>query len=107
MDSNRKANGDFYRYPPSHYKHNVQFHLKVDCASMSNLFVILYKGLPFDLYSRDGSVKSCRYVIPGLDLKLLDSALERDDLVRGISEGPGLAGGRRAMGDHWAVEEIR
>ena len=44
---------------------------------------------------------------PGLGLKLLDSALERADLIREVSEGEGLARGRRAMGDHWAVEEIR
>ena len=44
---------------------------------------------------------------PGLGVKLLDSALERADLIREVSEGEGLAGGRRAMGDHWAVEEIR
>jgi len=44
---------------------------------------------------------------PGLGVKLLDSALERADLVREVSEGEGLAAGRRAMGDHWAVEEIR
>ena len=44
---------------------------------------------------------------PGLGLKLLDSALARADLIREVSEGEGLAGGRRAMGDHWAVEEIR
>ncbi len=44
---------------------------------------------------------------PGLGVKLLDSALQRDDLTREISEGEGLAAGRRAMGDHWAVEEIR
>lgn len=44
---------------------------------------------------------------PGLGVNLLDSALERDDLIHQISEGDGLAGGRRAMGDHWAVEEIR
>ena len=44
---------------------------------------------------------------PGLGVKLLDSALARDDLVRAVSKGEGLADGRRAMGDHWAVEEIR
>lgn len=43
----------------------------------------------------------------GLGVNLLDSALERDDLVRHVSKGEGLAGGRRAMGDHWAVEDIR
>jgi L-alanine-DL-glutamate epimerase-like enolase superfamily enzyme len=44
---------------------------------------------------------------PGLGVELLDAALQRDDLIREESEGEGLAGGRRAMGDHWAVEEIR
>lgn len=44
---------------------------------------------------------------PGLGVTLLDSALERADLIREASEGEGLAGWRRAMGDHWAVEEIR
>ncbi len=44
---------------------------------------------------------------PGLGVKLNPAALERPDLMRQISEGEGLAKGRRAMGDHWAVEEIR
>ena len=44
---------------------------------------------------------------PGLGLKLLDSALERADLIREVTEGAGLARGRRAMGDHWAIEDIR
>ncbi len=44
---------------------------------------------------------------PGLGVSLRPDALERDDLTRQITEGPGLAHGRRAMGDHWAVEEIR
>ena len=44
---------------------------------------------------------------PGLGVNLLDSALKRDDLARQVSDGPGLAKGRRAMGDHWAVENIR
>ena len=44
---------------------------------------------------------------PGLGVNLRESALQRDDLIREVSEGAGLAGGRRAMGDHWAVEEIR
>jgi len=44
---------------------------------------------------------------PGLGLKLRDSALARADVIREVSEGEGLARGRRAMGDHWAVEEIR
>ena len=44
---------------------------------------------------------------PGLGVKLRESALQRDDLIREVSDGAGLARGRRAMGDHWAVEEIR
>lgn len=44
---------------------------------------------------------------PGLGVSLRPEALRRADLTREISEGEGLAHGRRAMGDHWAVEEIR
>lgn len=44
---------------------------------------------------------------PGLGVNLNPAALERPDLMRQLSEGEGLAKGRRAMGDHWAVEEIR
>lgn len=44
---------------------------------------------------------------PGLGVQLNADALKRDDLTREITNGPGLANGRRAMGDHWAVEEIR
>jgi L-alanine-DL-glutamate epimerase-like enolase superfamily enzyme len=44
---------------------------------------------------------------PGLGVALKESMLERDDLTREISEGEGLAKGRRHMGDHWAVEDIR
>ncbi len=44
---------------------------------------------------------------PGLGVNLRPELLERADLVRETSDGEGLAGGRRAMGDHWAVEEIR
>ena len=44
---------------------------------------------------------------PGLGVTLSPSALARPDITRQISEGEGLAKGRRAMGDHWAVEEIR
>jgi len=44
---------------------------------------------------------------PGLGVTLNPAALERDDLLREVSNGDGLAVGRRAMGDHWAVEEIR
>ncbi|HEX3050910.1 MAG TPA: enolase C-terminal domain-like protein, partial [Aggregatilineaceae bacterium] len=44
---------------------------------------------------------------PGLGVNLRPEILERDDLIRQVSEGEGLAVGRRAMGDHWAVEKIR
>jgi L-alanine-DL-glutamate epimerase-like enolase superfamily enzyme len=44
---------------------------------------------------------------PGLGVTLRDELLERADLTRQVSEGAGLAAGRRAMGDHWAREEIR
>ena len=44
---------------------------------------------------------------PGLGISLRPEVLRRTDLTREISEGEGLAHGRRAMGDHWAVEEIR
>ncbi len=43
----------------------------------------------------------------GLGVELNPAALQRPDLIRQLSEGEGLAKGRRAMGDHWAVEEIR
>jgi len=44
---------------------------------------------------------------PGLGIELRAEALQRDDLQREVSRGAGLAVGRRTMGDHWAVEEIR
>ncbi|MDX2159695.1 MAG: mandelate racemase/muconate lactonizing enzyme family protein [bacterium] len=43
----------------------------------------------------------------GLGVELRPEMLERSDLTRLISDGAGLAVGRRAMGDHWAVENIR
>jgi len=44
---------------------------------------------------------------PGLGINLRDEIFRRSDMTRQVSEGEGLAHGRRAMGDHWAVEEIR
>jgi L-alanine-DL-glutamate epimerase-like enolase superfamily enzyme len=44
---------------------------------------------------------------PGLGVSLRPEVLARADLTLTRSEGPGLAEGRRAMGDHWAVEKIR
>jgi L-alanine-DL-glutamate epimerase-like enolase superfamily enzyme len=44
---------------------------------------------------------------PGLGVTLRDEMLQRADVTREVSGGEGLAKGRRAMGDHWAVEEIR
>lgn len=43
----------------------------------------------------------------GLGVNLRPEMLSRADLTRQISEGTGLAVGRRAMGDHWEREEIR
>ncbi len=43
----------------------------------------------------------------GLGVTLRPDMLEREDLIRMVSDGEGLAGGRRAMGDHWAVEKLR
>ena len=44
---------------------------------------------------------------PGLGITLRDEMLQRTDLTLERSDGEGLAKGRRSMGDHWAVEEIR
>ncbi len=44
---------------------------------------------------------------PGLGVELYPAFFERDDIIRQVTDGNGLAVGRRAMGDHWAVEEIR
>jgi len=44
---------------------------------------------------------------PGLGVALQPGALAREDVIRQVSDGAGLAVGRRAMGDHWAVEDIR
>ena len=84
-------------------------------AHIPNLFYVesvraFYKGYFPALTDLRATVRDGHLDIPagpGLGLNLLDSALEREDLLREISDGPGLAGGRRAMGDHWAVEEIR
>ena len=53
--------------------------------------------------SRPGSGST----FPGLDVNLNPSAFLRADLTQEISSGSGLADGRRAMGDHWAVETFR
>lgn len=44
---------------------------------------------------------------PGLGISLRPEMLERADLTRMVSEGDGLSGGKRHMGDHWAVEKLR
>ncbi len=44
---------------------------------------------------------------PGLGVALHPELLTRADLTVVRSDGAGLAEGRRAMGDHWAVESIR
>ncbi|NWF70018.1 MAG: hypothetical protein HXY40_13110 [Chloroflexi bacterium] len=43
----------------------------------------------------------------GIGVRLNASALQRADLLREVSSGAGLAVGKRAMGDHWSVENIR
>ncbi|PJF20621.1 MAG: hypothetical protein CUN56_15245 [Phototrophicales bacterium] len=43
----------------------------------------------------------------GVGVSLNDAMLNRQDLIRQVSEGDGLAMGKRSMGDHWSVEEIR
>jgi L-alanine-DL-glutamate epimerase-like enolase superfamily enzyme len=43
----------------------------------------------------------------GLGVNLRPEMLERADVIRVVSEGEGLAAGRRAMGDHWAIEKLR
>jgi L-alanine-DL-glutamate epimerase-like enolase superfamily enzyme len=44
---------------------------------------------------------------PGLGVRLRDDVRQRPDLERQVTQGAGLAAGRRAMGDHWEREEIR
>ncbi|MFN8474370.1 MAG: mandelate racemase/muconate lactonizing enzyme family protein [Anaerolineae bacterium] len=56
------------------------------------------------------SVENGRFSVPdgpGLGVSLREDVFERPDLIRQVSEGKGLAAGRRAMGDHWEREEIR
>ncbi len=55
-------------------------------------------------------VENGHFALPegaGLGVTLRPEMLERADLTRQISEGTGLAVGRRAMGDHWEREAIR
>lgn len=44
---------------------------------------------------------------PGIGVTLNERIFSRPDLIQEISGGDGLAVGKRAMGDHWAVEKIR
>lgn len=44
---------------------------------------------------------------PGLGVRLRPEVYQRSDLHLQVSEGAGLAAGRRAMGDHWEREDIR
>ena len=84
-------------------------------AHIPNLYYVescraFYKEYYGVLTDYTPTVSDGHFALPegaGLGVNLRQSALQRDDLVRDISEGAGLAGGRRAMGDHWAVEEIR
>ena len=84
-------------------------------AHIPNLYFVescraFYKGYYGLLTDYQPTVSAGHFALPagpGLGLNLRESALQRDDLSREISAGAGLAGGRRAMGDHWAAEEIR
>jgi galactonate dehydratase len=44
---------------------------------------------------------------PGLGVRLRDDVYDLPDLLRHVTDGHGLAVGRRAMGDHWEREDIR
>jgi galactonate dehydratase len=84
-------------------------------AHIPNLFMVesvraFYKTYFPVISNLKPSVKNGHLEIPmgpGLGVELNPEMLERSDLTRQISEGEGLAHGRRAMGDHWAIEEIR
>ena len=39
--------------------------------------------------------------------RIMQQREDRPDLLREVSEGSGLASGRRMMGDHWEREDIR
>jgi L-alanine-DL-glutamate epimerase-like enolase superfamily enzyme len=84
-------------------------------AHIPNLFFVesvraFYKTY-FPILSDFAPVVTAGHMTPpdgaGLGVSLRPEIFEREDLIRQISEGEGLAQGRRAMGDHWAVEEIR
>jgi galactonate dehydratase len=44
---------------------------------------------------------------PGHGVTLREDRLAQPDVQRQVSRGDGMAAGRRAMGDHWAREQIR
>ncbi|MCO6450975.1 MAG: mandelate racemase/muconate lactonizing enzyme family protein [Caldilineales bacterium] len=44
---------------------------------------------------------------PGLGIQFRPEALTESRVIREVSDGAGLAVGRRSMGDHWEREEIR
>ncbi|KAA3660225.1 MAG: mandelate racemase/muconate lactonizing enzyme family protein [Chloroflexi bacterium] len=92
--------------------HAVCMHLG---AHIPNLFYVesvraFYKSYFSVLSELEVVVENGRLNLPigpGLGVTLNPEILQRPDLTRQLSEGPGLANGRRSMGDHWAVEEIR
>jgi len=85
-------------------------------AHIPNLYFVesvrsFYKSYFSELtdYSPLPDSKGC-FSLPtgnGLGVNLNEKALCRKDIKRTMSSGTGLALGRRAMGDHWAREEIR
>ncbi len=84
-------------------------------AHIPNLYYVescraFYKEYYGVLTDYEPRVSDGHFALPtgaGLGVNLRESALQREDLIREVTKGAGLAGGRRAMGDHWAVEEIR
>jgi galactonate dehydratase len=92
--------------------HAVAMHLS---ATIHNLFFTescraFYKTYIPALCGWQPTVEDGTMSVPegdGLGIDLLPEALSRDDLTRRISDGAGLAQGLRAMGDHWAKEDIR
>ena len=69
----------------------------------------LHSALPADQVTFVQKLREAGYhtMISGKNHMSKPEALADANLIRRISEGEGLAVGRRAMGDHWEREEIR
>ncbi|MFZ4825908.1 MAG: mandelate racemase/muconate lactonizing enzyme family protein [Phototrophicaceae bacterium] len=92
--------------------HAVCMHLG---AHIPNLFFAesvraFYKTYFSEMCGWTPTIENGNMTIPdgvGLGVELTPHMLSHPKLTRLVSDGEGLAKGRRAMGDHWAVEEIR